>query len=233
MKFCLVLITFVSAISISKGNDIQTDFKNLNRHYLEMKNYSMDFTVDYFSAGQGTLMHQQGKVVRAGELHYVNLSGNITLMNNGECVAVNESAHLLVYNKIGVEKNEDVIASTDVMALIDSLWAKQEGLTYKYLEAAKGKRKVYIEDKGNVYYSAYSITMDASKFNLLELVYYVRPEANEEVNKIIIIYSNETAKPKTGLPQYKISYYVTRTSGTLHPTELFKNYECIDQTKIH
>src|SRR5262245_51837579 len=130
MKFCYVFAVLILTVSIAKGNDIQADFRNLNKHYIEMKNYSMDFAMNYFSVGQGVLLHQQGKVVHTDQIHYVNLSGNITLIAKNECIAVNETARLMVYNKTGGKKEKNEIASSDALALVDSLWANQEGLTY-------------------------------------------------------------------------------------------------------
>ena len=218
----------------AQNNPLLEDLKSLNQHYHDLTTYSMEFEISYFDQSSKLINVQKGHVTHSDDVHFTDLGDQLTLIRGNQFVHVNRSNKVIVYNETVAQKNKDERASQmDIPAMMDSLWKSQKGLSYEYLAAPKGRKKVKIKDPLSPHFEAYTIVIDSKNYQIKEFTYHLKTEddINSEIGTIKIRYKSETAKPALNEKRLKANYYLKKKSNQWVPTELFAGFRLIDQTK--
>lgn len=231
--FYLIILMCVGITSYGNDANILEEFKALSKHYAEMDAFSMDISIQYMGSGGEQLVIQKGSVLHSEKIHYMEMAGHITLINDNVYLSIDEDHKTLVFNAHEkVKKEKQVEADQDISAVLDSLWANQSNLTYKRIQSKPGTLRVFIEDGNNEHYDSYEITIDTKKKQLLEMVYYFKSQEDEQyLQQVRIQYSNETNRPKLNQNRLKVNNYILKKKNGYVPAERFKYYQFIDQTK--
>lgn len=232
-RFYVIVLMFVGITSFAQEANILEEFKALSKHYAQLDAFSMDISIQYLGENGDQLVVQNGNVLHSSELHYMEMAGHITLITNNTYLSVDNDYKTLVFNAYEkVKKKKPVESDIDISAVLDSIWAHQGNLNYKRIQSKPGTLRVFIEDEENEHYDSYEMTIDTKKNQLLEIVYYFKPEDEEKyVQQVRIQYSNETNRPKLNQDKLKVDNYVLKKKDNYSPVERYKHYQFIDQTK--
>ncbi|NOQ74896.1 MAG: hypothetical protein GQ574_22975 [Crocinitomix sp.] len=227
----LLLFTFLGGSFSAQAVDIVKELKELNQHYFELEELQLNFEIEYIDRSGFSLAKRSGEVVHTKEVHFVDLNGNITLINKDEYVSINNEFSTIIYSDWN--GNSAPASQMDEMTvMIDSLWENRGEIDFEVLSATKNQVRVLINDNSDPNINGYEMLVDINKNKLLEFKYYLRNlNSDEPVDHVIVRYTNETSKVKLKDPKFKVSNYVKRKGKELEPTTLFAGYEIISQNQ--
>jgi len=230
----LIGLLLTTLVSSSQSINILKEFKALSMHYAELETFSMDISVQYFDESGQQLVQQNGHVLHSSELHYTELAGHTTLINDEYYLSIDTEHQTVVFNQFEKNKKKAKVENTeDISAMIDSMWANQANLKYQIIQSTSDIMRVLFTDETSQYYDSYEITVNRKKHQLKKVIYYYKAQDEPEfVQQVKIQYSNETNRPKLKARHLQVNNYVTKKKGEWIPTEKYKGYHFIDQTKM-
>ena len=206
---------------------------NMYEHYDKMAAMGIEYEMTYEGDHSEVLYKQTGKAMYSDKMKYVKSGGNITLYIKGEYLAVSHDNKVLIYNTVDLpQSSSQKYSRNEILSFMDSLRTNGNNLTYRFQRLNNKEAVVFIEEKGNPYYSAYSMKFNTSDFRLLEMVYYVKQNDEESaLRRIRIRYFNETAHPKFSEPECQFNYYLKKEKGKWIPTSHFQEFQLLDRSK--
>jgi len=236
MKNILVILSIsCSALAFSAKIDVIKELKELNLHYLQMDEFQLDFEIGYYNWNGQPIMSKKGTVIHTNKLHYINLSGNITLIENDQFISVNREFKTMLHSSWEQSQQKGNDPSMDLGQFVDSLWQNQTSIQYEILQVNNGQLRVGFESEESHYFNYYEILVDTKKDQILEFKYNLSPNyynQNDPVAKIVVKYTGESQKVKARQPFLKMDYYIRKSGDQLQPSKEFTGYELIDQNEI-
>lgn len=234
MKKIVFLVLIMSSLtSLGQSVNILEEFKNLSEHYAKLESFSLDISVKYYDESGKQLIEQKGHVLHGKNLHYLEMAGHITLVNDQNYLSVDKDYKTVVFNEFKKRSNQSKNENQqDISAVLDSLWSNQEEFKYQVIQSNSNELRVLILDNSNEYYDSYEITVNRKKNQLKELVYYYKVQDEPQyVQQVRIQYTNETNRPKLNARHLRVSSYVVKRKGNWQPADEYRDYHFIDQTK--
>lgn len=230
----IIFILFSSSLLLSQNDVVLKELKALNEHYSNLKAYSMNISISYINNSGESIMNQTGSVLHSDKIHYMEYAGNKTLLREKYYISVNTEQQTLVFNhseeKQKSRNNEPLLNISDQL---DSLWKNQKNLDYRIIQSPTGTLRVFVEDSSNEFYSAYEILVDTKRHHLIDVIYYFRSETqSQDLQQIKITYSDHSDNPTFNQKRLMVDQYVSKKNGVYIPSEQYKNYLFIDQTKL-
>ncbi|MFT5823667.1 MAG: hypothetical protein ACI8ZM_004929 [Crocinitomix sp.] len=230
-----LLFFLIVSFQHSHAIDIVKELKELNMHYLELEDFQLNFEIEYVDELGNVVTKRSGEVVHSKKIHFIDLNGNITLINDDQYLSVNKEFETMIYSKWD-NTNAPATDVDNLTEMIDSLWQNKGNIDYEVINLSKNKLRVLINENSDPSINAYELLVDINDNKLLEFKYYLKkndPFGDDPIAEVIIRYTNESSKVKLKGSKYKIAHYIQDKGNELKPTSLFMGYEIISQSQIN
>ena len=223
-KFLSILLLFSASLLFSQ-EDGKTWLDRMNKTYGNATSLSMSFVVDYFpvSSQLSPASTMKGEIRSSGTNYYSDAMGQIVLINNKYMLIIDKTQHTITcLPGSGTNKPDD---SQVAAGSPDSSWAQASKI--KLLNTDGASRRIELSGNDPVYEKT-EITINATNYQLEQVVFYYRKLEDGSSPKLIVRYSNVKINSGLNDSEFSEKKYIQKKNGELIASPAWSNYKVID-----
>lgn len=225
MKKFFSIVLLLCAMQLFSQDDGKTWLDRMNKTYGTATSLSMNFSVDYYPTNLHTApaSTMKGEIRYSGTNYYSDAMGQIVVINKKYMLIIDKTQHTITcLPGSGNQKpnNQQVVAGQP-----DSSWAAATKI--KLLNTDGDSRRVEISGN-DPFYEKTEITINATTYQLEQVVFYYRKQEDGSSPKLLVRYSN--VKINAGLTDAEFSEkkYIQKKNGELVASPAWSSYKIID-----